>query len=135
MAFARNRRNMCKWRTKWPPCLLIGQLLMTHRTQNRIFCVECSSSEETPNTPQIVLKYDDNMIGIFFSNTVTQAMLPAFHTENAFNYKVKTKQMHKQWNVAQSSHEDLFPHLTIHFQLGARVSRIPVAIYNSSRGR
>ena len=51
MTFARNWRNMCKWRTKWPPCLMIGQLLMPHRTQNRIFCVESSSSEETPNTP------------------------------------------------------------------------------------
>ena len=53
MTFARNWRNMCKWRTKWPPCLLIGQLLMPHRTQNTIFCVECSSSEETPNTPLV----------------------------------------------------------------------------------
>ena len=51
MTFARNWRNMCKWRTKWLLCLLIGQLLMPHRTQNRIFCVESSSSEETPNTP------------------------------------------------------------------------------------
>ena len=51
MTFARNWRNMCKWRTKWPPCLLIGQLLMPHRTQNIILWVESSSSEETPNTP------------------------------------------------------------------------------------
>ena len=51
MTFARNWRNMCKWRTKWPPCLLIGQLPMPHRTQNIMFCVESSSSEETPNTP------------------------------------------------------------------------------------
>ena len=51
MTFARNWRNMCKWRTKWPPCLPIGQILMPNRTQNRIFCVESSSSEETPNMP------------------------------------------------------------------------------------
>ena len=51
MTFARNWRNMCKWRTKWPLCLPIGQILMPHRTQNIIFCVESSSSEETPNTP------------------------------------------------------------------------------------
>ena len=56
MTFARNWRNMCKWRTKWPPCLLFGQLLIPHRTQNRIFCVESSSSEETPNTPLVFLR-------------------------------------------------------------------------------
>ena len=51
MTFAGNWRNMCKWRTKWPPCIAIGQIILPNRTQNRIFCVECSSSEETPNTP------------------------------------------------------------------------------------
>ena len=40
MTFARNWRNMCKWRTKWPPCRLIGQIRMPHWTQNRRFCVE-----------------------------------------------------------------------------------------------
>ena len=54
MTFARNWRNMCKWRTKWPPCLLIGQILMPNRTQYIIFCVESSSSEETPNTPLVL---------------------------------------------------------------------------------
>ena len=56
MTFARNWRNMFKWHTKWAPCLPIGQFLMPHRTQNRIFCVESSSSEETPNTPLVSIK-------------------------------------------------------------------------------
>ena len=38
---------------KMAALFLIGQLLMPHRTQNRIFCVESSSSEETPNTPKV----------------------------------------------------------------------------------
>ena len=54
MTFARHWRNMCKWRTKWPPCLPIGQIIMPNRTQNRIFCVGSSSSEETPNTPKVL---------------------------------------------------------------------------------
>ena len=36
---------------KMAPTLLIGPILMLHRTQNIIFCVESSSSEDTPNTP------------------------------------------------------------------------------------
>ena len=36
---------------KMAPNLLIGPILMLHRTQNIIFCVESSSSEETQNTP------------------------------------------------------------------------------------
>ena len=32
---------------------ILGQILMPHRTQNKIFCVESSSSEETPNTPDV----------------------------------------------------------------------------------
>ena len=54
MTFARNWRNMCKWRTKWPSCLLLGQFLMPHPTHNIIFCVESSSSEgDTEHAPSL----------------------------------------------------------------------------------
>ena len=49
MTFPRNWRNMCKWRTKWPSSDWLAPYASS--TQNRIFCVESSSSEETPNTP------------------------------------------------------------------------------------
>ena len=43
---------------KMAPSLLIGPILMPYRTQNRIFCVESSSSEETPNTP-LLYRFSD----------------------------------------------------------------------------